>query len=126
MYFGNQIAEIRDLNSTNQVNYVNAQDNSADHGLRGISATYMTEKSLWLQGSQFVLSSSDNWKKDEQHEIVFLNSAEQKTQGTRRQPIDQNLIHPLSTSLASGSNPEQLSSKWKTYERKREHKTDRS
>ena len=50
----------------------------------------MTEKSLWLQGPQFLLSSSDNSTTDEQqHETVFLNSAEQKP---RRQPIDKDLI----------------------------------
>ena len=53
----------------------------------------MTEKSLWLQGPQFLLSSNDNCTTDEQqHENVFLNSAEQKSQVTRRQPIDKDFI----------------------------------
>ena len=55
MYIGNRIAEIRDLTSLNQWNYVNTKDNPAD-------------------------------------EIVFLNSAEQKSQVTRRQPIDKDFI----------------------------------
>ena len=93
MYIGNRIAEIRDLTNTNQWNYVNTKDNPADQGTRGLTATEMTEKSLWLQGPQFLLSSSDNTTTDEkQHETVFLNSAEQKPQGTRRQPIDKDLI----------------------------------
>ena len=53
----------------------------------------MTEKFLWLQGPQFLLSSNDNCTTDEQqHENVFLNSAEQKSQATRRQPIDKDFI----------------------------------
>ncbi|XP_075259934.1 uncharacterized protein LOC142351679 [Convolutriloba macropyga] len=53
----------------------------------------MTEKSLWLQGPQFLLSSNDNCTTNEkQHENVFLNSAEQKSQVTRRQPIDKDFI----------------------------------
>ena len=53
----------------------------------------MTEKSLWLQGPQFLLSPNDNCTIDEQqHENVFLNSNEQKTQVTRRQSIDKDLI----------------------------------
>ncbi|XP_075258345.1 uncharacterized protein LOC142350383 [Convolutriloba macropyga] len=90
MYIGNRIAEIRDLTNTIQWNYVNTKDNPADQGTRGLTATEMTEKSLWLQGPQFLLSSSDNSTTDEQqHETVFLNSAEQKP---RRQPIDKDLI----------------------------------
>ncbi|XP_075261511.1 uncharacterized protein LOC142353149 [Convolutriloba macropyga] len=93
MYIGNRIAEIRDLTNTNQWNYVNTKDNPADQGTRGLTATEMTEKSFWLQGPQFLLSSSDNSTTDEQqHETVFWNSAEQKPQGARRQPIDKDLI----------------------------------
>ena len=36
MYIGNRIAEIRDLTSTYQLNYVNAKDNPADQGTRGL------------------------------------------------------------------------------------------
>ncbi|XP_075257361.1 uncharacterized protein LOC142349564 [Convolutriloba macropyga] len=83
MYIGNRIAEIRDLTNTNQWNYVNTKDNPADQGTRGLTATEMTEKSLWLQGPQFLLSSSDNSTTEEQqHETVFLNSAEQKSANT--------------------------------------------
>ena len=90
MYIGNRIAEIRDLTNTYQWNYVNTKDNPADQGTRGLTATEMTEKSLWLQGPQFPLSSSDNSTTDEkQHETVFLNNEEQKP---RRQPIDKELI----------------------------------
>ena len=83
----------KDLTNTNQWNYVNTKDNPADQGTRGLTVTKMTEKSLWLQGPQFLLSSSDNLTTDEQqHETVFLYSAEQKPRGTRRQPIDKDLI----------------------------------
>ena len=93
MYIGNRIAEIRDITSTNQWTYVNAKDNPADQGTGGLKVTEMTEKSLWLQGKQFLLFSNDNCTTDEQqHENVFLNSAEQKSQVTRRQPIDKELI----------------------------------
>ena len=93
MYIGNRIAEIRDLTSLNQWNYVNTKDNSADQGTRGLKVTEMTEKSLWLQGPEFLLSSNDNCTtNDQQHENVFLNSAEQKSQVTRRQPIDKDFI----------------------------------
>ena len=88
MYIGIRIAEIRDLTSTNQWKYVNTKDNPADYGTRGRTGTDMTEKPPRLQGPQFVLSSSDNWKTDEQHENVFLISAEQKPQGTQRRPIN--------------------------------------
>ena len=80
------------LTGTNQWNYVNSKHNPADQGTRGLTATNMTEKSLWLQGLQFLLSSSDNWKIDKQHEKGFLSSAEQKPQGTRRQPINKDLF----------------------------------
>ena len=87
------MAEIRALTSTNQWNYVNTMDNPADQGTRGLKVTEMTEKSLWLQGPQFLLSSNDNCTSDEQqHENVFLNSAEQKSHVTRRQPIDRDYI----------------------------------
>ncbi|XP_075248377.1 uncharacterized protein LOC142341335 [Convolutriloba macropyga] len=94
MYIGNRIAEIRDLTCTNQWNYINTKDNPADQGTRGLKVTEMTEKSLWLQGPQFLLSSNDNSATDEQEhdENVFLNSAEKKSQVTRRQPIDKDLI----------------------------------
>ena len=93
MYIGNRIAEIRDLTSTNQWNYVNTKDSPTDQGTRGLKVTEMTEKSLWLQGPQFLLSSNDNCTTDEQqHENVFLNSAEQKSQITRRQRIDKDFI----------------------------------
>ena len=93
MNIGNRVAEIRDLTNTNQWNYVTTKDNPADQGTRGLTATEMTEKSHWLQGPQFLLSSSNNWTTDEQqHENVFLNSAEQKLQGTRRQPTDKDLF----------------------------------
>ena len=93
MYIGNRIAEIRDLTNTNQWNYVNTKDNPADQGTRGLTATEMTEKSFWLQGPHFLLSSSDiSTTEEQQHETVFLKSAEQKPQGTRRQPIDKDLI----------------------------------
>ena len=74
------------------MNYINTKDNPVDQETRGLTATDMTEKSLWLQGSQFLLFSSDNWKTDDQHENIFLNSAEQKPQGKRQQPIDKDLI----------------------------------
>ena len=93
MYIGNRIAEIRDLTTTNLWNYVNTKDNPADQGTRGLKVIEMKEKSLWLQGPQFLLSSNNNCTTDEQqHENDFLNSAEQKTQVTRRQPIDKDLI----------------------------------
>ena len=94
MYTRNRIAEIRDITSNNQWTYVNSKDNPADHGTRGLKVTEMTEKSLWLQVPQFRLFYKDNSSTDEQQqENVFLNSAEQKTQVTRRQPIDKDLIH---------------------------------
>ena len=65
MYIGNRFAEIRDLTSTNQWNYVNTKDNPADQGTRGLKVTEMTEKSLWFQGPQFLLSSNDNCTTDE-------------------------------------------------------------
>ena len=93
MYIGNRIAEIRDLTSTNQWNYVNTKGNPADQGTRGLKVTEMTEKSLWLQGPQFLLSSNDNCTSDEQqHGNVLLNRAEQKSHVTRRQPIDKDFI----------------------------------
>ena len=93
LYIGNRIAKIRDLTSTNQWNYVNTKDNPAHQGTRGVKVTEMTAKSLWLQGPQFPLSSNDNCTTDEQqHENVFLNSAEQKSRVTRRQPIDRDFI----------------------------------
>ena len=56
----------------------------------GTNSNRNDRKSLWLQGPQFLLSSSDNSTTDEQqNETVFLNSAEQKP---RRQPIDKDLI----------------------------------
>ena len=93
MYIGNRITEKGDLTNTNQWNYVNTKDNPADQGTMGLTATEMTENSLWLQGPQFLLSSNDNCTTDEQqHENLFLNSAEQKSQVTRRQPIDKDFI----------------------------------
>ena len=89
MYIGNRIAEIRDLTNTNQWNYVNTKDNLADQGTRGLTATEMTEKSLWLQGPQLLSSSDNSTTYEQQHETVLLNSAEQKP---RRQPIDKDLI----------------------------------
>ena len=86
MYIRSRITEIRDLANTNQWNYVNIKDNPADQGTRGFTATAMTEKSLCLQGPQFLLSSIDIWKTDKQHENGFLNSAEQQHQET--QPIN--------------------------------------
>ena len=75
MHIGNRITDIRDLTSTNQWNYLNTKDNPTDQGTRGLKVTEMTEKSLWLLGPQFLLSSNDNCKTDEQHEKVFLKSA---------------------------------------------------
>ena len=93
MYIGNRIAEIRDITSTNQWTYVNTKDNPADQGRRGLKVTEMTEKYLWLQGPQFLLFSNNNCTIDEQqHENVFLNSGEQKSQVTGRQSIDKDLI----------------------------------
>ena len=60
MYIGNRIAEIRDLTNTNQWNYVNTRDNPSDQGTRGLTTTEMPEKSLWLQGPQFFISSSNS------------------------------------------------------------------
>ena len=92
VYIGNRIAEIRDLTSIYQWNYVNTKDNPADQGTRGLKVTEITEKSLWLQGPQFLLFSNDNCTTDEQqHENVFLNSPEQKSHVTQRQPIDKDL-----------------------------------
>ena len=82
-----------DLTSTNQCHYVNTKDNPAGQGKMELTATEMTEKSYWLQGPQFPLSSSDNWKTDEQqNEQVFMNSLESSLQETRRQQIDKDLI----------------------------------
>ena len=93
IYIGNRIAEIRVLTSIYLWNYVNTKDNPADQGTRGLKVTEITEKSLWLHGPQFLLFSNDNCTTDEQqHENVFLNSPEQKSQVTRRQPIDKDLI----------------------------------
>ena len=114
MYIRNRFAEIRDITSTNQWNHVNTNDNPADQGTRGLTATEMTEKSLWLQGPQFLLSSSDNWTTDErQREKVFMNSAEINLQETWRQTIDKDLID------ANKFNQwlKQLSSKWQIYEK---------
>ena len=89
----NRIAEIRDLTSTNQWNYVNTKNNPADQGTRRLKVTELKENSLCLQGPQFLPSSNDNCTTDEQqHENVFLNSAEQKSQVTRRQAIDKDFI----------------------------------
>ena len=57
--------QIRDLRSTNQWNYVNTKNDTADQGTRGLTATNMTEKFFWLQGPHFLLSSSDNLTTDE-------------------------------------------------------------
>ena len=82
-----------DLTSTNHWNYVNTKDNPADQGTKALKVTEMTEKSLWIQGPQFLLSSNDYCTTDgQQHQNVFLNSAEQKSHVTRRQPIDKDLI----------------------------------
>ena len=68
-------------------------DNPANQGTRGLKETEMTKKFLWLRGPQIFLFSKDNCTTDEQqHENVFLNSAEQKSQVTRRNPIDKDLI----------------------------------
>ena len=93
MYIENRIAEIRDLTSTNQWNNVNTEDNPADRRTRRSKVTEITEKSLWLQGPRFLRSSNDNCTTDEQkHENGFMNSAEQKSQATRQQPIDRDFI----------------------------------
>ena len=93
MYIENRIAEIRDLTSTNQWNYVKTKDNPADQRTRGLKVTEMTEKSLWLQGPRFLRSSNDNCTTDEQkHANGFMNSAEQKSQATQQQPIDRDFI----------------------------------
>ena len=92
MYIGNRTAQIRDLTSTNQWNYVNTKDNPADQGTRELKVREMTEKSLWLQGPQFLISSNNGKTDEQQHEKVFLNSAEQKSQVTTRQPIDKDFI----------------------------------
>ena len=46
MHIANRIAEIRDLTSTNQWNYVNTKNNPADQVTRGVTVTEMTEKPL--------------------------------------------------------------------------------
>ena len=53
MYIGNRIAEIRDLTSLNQWNYVNTKANPADQGTRGLKVTDLTEKSLDYRDHSF-------------------------------------------------------------------------
>ena len=127
IYIRNRFAEIRDITSINQWNHVNTKDNPADQETRGLTATEMTEKSLWLQGPQFLLSSSDNWTTDErQREKVFMNSAESNLQETRRQTIDKDLIDAnrfsqwlkLGTVVMKMAN---LRNKTRTRDQKKEH-----
>ena len=58
IYIGNGIAKITDLTLTNLWNNVNTRNNPADQRTRGLTATQRTEKSLWLYGPQFSLTSS--------------------------------------------------------------------
>ena len=46
LYIANRIAEIRDLKSSNQWNYVSSKDNPADQGTWGHTVTPTTEKYL--------------------------------------------------------------------------------
>ena len=51
MYIGNRIAEIRDLTSTNQWNYVNTKDNPADQGTRGLNCNRDDRKMSFVTGA---------------------------------------------------------------------------
>ena len=56
VFVANRVAEILELTTTNEWNYVQACDNPADAGTRGLSATALPN-SIWLKGPDFLKTS---------------------------------------------------------------------
>ena len=56
VFVANRVAEILELTTTDEWNYVQSCDNTADAGTRGLSATALPD-SIWLKGPDFLKTS---------------------------------------------------------------------
>ena len=56
VFVANRVAEILELTTTDEWNYVQSCDNPADAGTRGLSATALPN-SIWLKGTNFLKTS---------------------------------------------------------------------
>ena len=53
IFVANRVAEILELTTTDEWNYVQSSDNPANEGTRGVSASALVESS-WLKGPEFL------------------------------------------------------------------------